>query len=134
MWEVADVTSRTRWDDGSFDVVLDKAMLDALLTSKLAASATTNGSNPISKACTHPDEATEAAPDTQAAISSNSAHVDEHPDHNSGSAWSDTSAGDLSAARAYLAEAHRLLIPGDSRTHPAVNAYALPCTSCTHVA
>ena len=109
------MTSRTKWGDSSFDVILDKAMLDALLTSRLAASATTNDSSPISIACINPRDATQAAIDTQAANGTSPAYGSEHQAHNSGSAWSDTSAGDLSAAKAYLAEAHRLLVSGEDQ-------------------
>ena len=126
------MTSRTRWGDSSFDVVLDKAMLDALLTSKLAASATANGTSPTSKACSDLGSATGPAPDKQPANRTSAADASEQPADSNGSAWTDTAAGDLSAARAYLAETHRLLTPGETKTP--VAAIYLCLQSCAHVA
>ena len=133
VWEVADMTGTTRWPEDSFDVVLDKAMLDALLTSRLRASGAASDST---------GEVDATAPDRPAAppALSGNVHSSSHasvvvapeagarmpPDtsalpHASDceqiagaetSAWSDTSDGDLTAARGYLAELHRLLASG----------------------
>ncbi len=125
------MASRTRWDDSSFDVVLDKAMLDALLTSKLAASATANGNSPTSR--TDAGSATEAAPDRQPANRTSAADASEQPEDSNRSSWTNALAGDLSAARAYLAETHRLLTRGDTET---ANGCMLirACKSRAHVA
>ena len=151
IWEVADMTSRTRWADESFDVVLDKAMLDALLTGRLtgASAAVLSASSAGAGADAGPDADADAGADGAASAAAasdrpaeapatngtacshdasvaacvaqahdepsregTSAHESEQVAAAGASAWSDTSDGDLSAARAYLAEVHRLLAPG----------------------
>ena len=103
------MTGRTRWNDGSFDVILDKAMLDALLTSELVGSAAAGGGSRVGADA---DDAADAAPTDEAANGMSPARAGEQAGE-IGSAWSDTSAGDLSAALAYLAEVHRLLVTGE---------------------
>ena len=115
------MTSRTRWDDSSFDVVLDKAMLDALLTSKLAASATAaGGTSGDSKPSAVPGPGVHSALNGQATNGDGPARAGDGTARQHGFAWSDMSSGDISAARGYLAEVHRLLVPGECSHAPIV--------------
>ena len=85
----ADLTARTQWGDGAFDAIIDKATLDALLTSKQRADLPDPAQGDG-----NPPSATAGTPGS---------------DHQQ---WGDTSAGDLAGVRAYLAEMRRLLAEG----------------------
>lgn len=86
-WVTADLTAKTHWDDRAFDVIIDKATLDALLTSKKSA------------------EVKQGDIDSSAAVSTESAGSDHQQ-------WGDTTAGDLAGVTAYIAEMRRLVANG----------------------
>lgn len=86
-WITADLTAKTHWDDGTFDVIVDKATLDALLTSKKSA------------------EVKQGDIDSSAAVSSESAGSDHQQ-------WGNATAGDIAGVTAYIAEMRRLVANG----------------------